>query len=236
MSVINPLAAQAQAQAQQQAGAAGASGAIDTDSAKTKFASDLDSFLLMLTTQLQNQDPLSPMESNEFTQQLVGFAQVEQQIGINENLQEQLELQRNNMNTHALSYVGMYAEIRDNLVSLEDGRSKFAYSLASNAASTRLEFRDENNVLVRTMSGNVTQGNHVLTWDGLNDAGEPLPDGEYTVTLTAENGLGEPVESWTTVQARITGASTDGTEPYLTVNGAAIPLSEIVAVSESPTV
>lgn len=235
MSVINPLATQAQEQARTQAQAA-ASGAVDTGAARTKFADDLDSFLLMLTTQLQNQDPLSPMESNEFTQQLVGFAQVEQQIGINENLQEQLALQRGSMNTMALSYVGMYAEIRDNMVTLEDGRTKFAYSLASNTASTRLAFKDENGVLVRTMAGSSSQGDHVFTWDGRNDAGEQLPDGQYTVEVTARDVAGETVASWTTVQARITGASTDGTEPYVTVNGTAVPLSEILAVSESPTV
>ncbi|WP_404384812.1 flagellar hook assembly protein FlgD [Caenispirillum salinarum] len=229
MTVSNPVQAYSQTQAQQ------AAEASKTPGAKKKLAEDLDAFLMMLTTQLQNQDPLSPMESNEFTQQLVGFSQVEQQIGINENLEQQISLQQSSMNSLALGFIGKYAEVQDNLVTLADGKVKFAYSLASDAASTKLDFYDDKGVLVRTMSGKTAQGNHVMTWDGRAQDGTQLPDGEYTVKLSSKNTKGEPVDSWTTVQARITGASTDGKEPYVTINGAALPLSQIGAVTEKPT-
>lgn len=176
------------------------------------------------------------MESAEFTQQLVGFSQVEQQISINENLEQQISLQKSSMNSLALGYIGKYAEIQDNLLTVENGHVKFAYSLASDAATTQLDFYDKNNVLVRSIAGKTSQGNHVMDWDALASDGTQLPDGEYTVKITAKNIMGETVESWTTVQARITGASTDGEEPYVTINRAAIPLSQIGAVTEAPTI
>ncbi len=216
-------------------GAQNTQGAVDTNTAKSKIAKDLDAFLLMLTTQLQNQDPLSPMESNEFTQQLIGFAQVEQQIGINENLQSQMSMQRTSLNTLALGYIGKYAEVNDNVLRYEGESVKFAYGVAANANGTSIKIYDKNNVLVRTLTGSGVQGNHVVTWDGKNDAAETLPTGDYKVKVEAKNQKGETVETWTTIQARITGASTDGTEPYLTINGAAFPLSQVVAITEKPT-
>lgn len=210
-------------------------GAIDTGAAKNKISGDLDAFLLMLTTQLQNQDPLSPMESNEFTQQLVGFAQVEQQIGMNENLQSQMALQRSSINSLALGYIGKYAEVNDNVMHYGGEKLKFAYGLAADTNGASIKIYDKNNVLVRTMTGAGTMGNHVMTWDGKDDAQKAVKEGEYKVKVEARNQKGEAVDTWTTIQARITGASTDGTEPYLTINGAAFPLSEVLAVVEKPT-
>lgn len=210
-------------------------GAIDTQAAKSKIAGDLDAFLLMLTTQLQNQDPLSPMESNEFTQQLVGFAQVEQQIGMNENLQNQMALQRSSLNTLALGYIGKYAEVNDNVLHYEGEPLKFAYGLSGDATDATVKIYDANNVLVRTLTGPGNQGSHLLTWDGKDDLMQPVAEGAYTLRVEARDDAGESVNSWTTIQARITGASTDGTEPYLTINGAAFPMSEILAVVEKPT-
>lgn len=231
----NPYAQLAANTAKKNASTEAASGAVDTTAAKNKISGDLDAFLLMLTTQLQNQDPLSPMESNEFTQQLVGFAQVEQQIGMNENLQSQMALQRSSINSLALGYIGKYAEVNDNVLHFEGEKVKFAYGLASNANGATVKIYDKNNVLVRSLTGPATQGTHVLTWDGKNDSQQTLPDGEYKLKIEAKDQEGATVETWTTIQARITGASTDGTEPYLTINGAAFPLSQIRAVSDQPT-
>lgn len=206
-------------------------GKIDTEKARAKIGADLDSFLLMLTTQLQNQDPLSPMESNEFTQQLTSFAQVEQQIGINENLQSLMSMQQGSMNTLALGYLGKYAEIEDNVIQLDKGTAKFAYSIKDKAKSVTLEISNSKGAVVKTVTGNVAPGSHVYTWNGTDDAQAKLPDGQYKVKVTALDGDDKPIESWTTVQAQITAVSTDGQEPYLTINGVAVPMRDIKAVS-----
>ncbi|GAA0598711.1 flagellar hook assembly protein FlgD [Caenispirillum bisanense] len=210
-------------------------GSVDTKKARAKIGADLDAFLLMLTTQLQNQDPLSPMESNEFTQQLTSFAQVEQQIGINENLQSMMSLQKSSMNTMALGFLGKYAEIEDNVVHMKGDPVKFAYNVSAQSKNVTIELRNKNGQVVKTINGNLAPGAHVYTWNGLGDDNTKQPNGDYTVTIKAVDKDDKPVRTWTTVQAKITGVSTDGTEPYLTINGVAVPMREINAVTETPT-
>lgn len=215
--------------------AANPQGAVDTNAAKSKITADLNAFLSMLTTQLKNQDPLSPMESNEFTQQLIGFSQVEQQISTNENLQTLQTQLGTSFGAMTLGYIGKYAEVRDNLVKLNEGQARFAYGLASEAAEVKVVLKDDNGVTVRTIQGDTASGNHILTWNGRDDDGNQLEDGDYTIEIEATNALGEDVSSWSTVQARITGVSSDNGNPVVIINDAAVPLDEITAITESPT-
>lgn len=215
--------------------AANPQGAVDTNAAKKKITSDLNAFLSMLTTQLKHQDPLSPMESNEFTQQLVGFAQVEQQISINENLQTMQTQLGSSFGAMTLGYIGKYAEVRDNMVKLKDGQARFAYGLASEASEVKIVLKDKDGITVRSIKGETAEGQHVLTWNGRNDDQQQLPDGDYTIEVEATNGAGETVKTWSTVQARITGVSSDKGVPVVIINDAAVPLDEITAITESPT-
>ncbi|HZZ11369.1 MAG TPA: flagellar hook capping FlgD N-terminal domain-containing protein, partial [Paraburkholderia sp.] len=74
--------------------------------ASQQLAGNFDTFLTLLTTQLQNQDPLSPMDSTQFTQQLVAFSGVEQQINTNNNLQSLIALNQSQQAASAVSYIG----------------------------------------------------------------------------------------------------------------------------------
>ena len=78
-----------------------------SDLALVDLANNLDNFLTILTTQLQYQDPLSPMETSEFTNQLVMFTGVEQQVQQNQNLEKLIALQSNNLAISAVTYIGM---------------------------------------------------------------------------------------------------------------------------------
>lgn len=211
------------------------SGAVDTGAAASKMATDMNDFLLMLTTQLKNQDPLSPMESAEFTNQLVGFAQVEQQIGINSNLQSLQTMQLTTQNSLALSYLGRYAEIVDNQVELKDSKAKFAYMLPNDARSTTINIMDDKGKVIRTMPGKVLAGNHIVEWDGKDASGNVVKDGMYAIEVKSAFGQdAEPKAVTTVVQARISAVSTgDNGEPTLTINGMAIPMSEVRTISES---
>lgn len=212
----------------------GGNGAVDTGAAATKLAENMDAFLVMLTTQLKNQDPLSPMESAEFTNQLVGFAQVEQQIGINTNLQTLQTMQATTQNSLALSYLGRYAEIADNQVELKDGKARFAYILENDAKSTTITIKNAKGEVVREMTGDTLAGNHILDWNGKDAEGNALADGMYSIEAVSLVGQDLKEQKLTTVvQAKISAVSTGGTEPTLTVNGMAIPMSEVLTVSES---
>lgn len=215
---------------------AGKNGAVDTGAAATKLAENMDSFLQMLTTQLKNQDPLSPMESTEFTNQLVGFAQVEQQIGMNSNLQSLQSLQRQNQQSLALGFIGRFAEVVDDQVSLQDGKARFAYSLERDARHTEITIKNAQGETVRTMPAKLMSGNHIADWDGTNNNGEKVPDGVYEIGVNAWHGDSkEPKKLTTVVEARITAVSTGEDEPYLTINGMALPLSNVRTISEGPT-
>lgn len=213
----------------------GRDGAVDTNAARNKMIENMDAFLLMLTTQLKNQDPLSPVESTEFTNQLVGFAQVEQQIGINENLGSLQSLYRQSQHSLALSFLGRYAEIVDDQFTMENGKARVAYVLDRQARATEVTIRNDKGEVVHTSAGKVAPGNHIFDWDGLTKDGTRAPDGTYTFDVKAWYGdAKEGVPVTTVVEARITAVSTHGNDTYVTINGMALPMTDIRTISEGP--
>src|SRR5882757_10530021 len=106
--------------------------------AKGKLGTNFDTFLTLLTTQLKNQDPLSPMDSSQFTQQLVQFSQVEQSINTNQNLESLISLTKARAASDAVSYLGKTVTLTDGTAGLKSGQAQWGYSLASDSAATRL--------------------------------------------------------------------------------------------------
>ena len=106
--------------------------------AQSSLSTNFNTFLTLLTTQLKNQDPLSPMDSNQFTQQLVQFSQVEQQINANQNLETLISLTKGRSSTDAVSYLGKTLTLTDGTAPLMNGKATWAYSLDSDSTTTRL--------------------------------------------------------------------------------------------------
>ncbi|MCA9221534.1 MAG: flagellar hook assembly protein FlgD, partial [Planctomycetales bacterium] len=142
-----------------------------TDSSRNKLAKDLDSFLTLLTSQLKNQDPLSPMDSTEFTNQLVSFAQVEQQINANENLTSLIDLTQQSITTNATNYIGKTIEALSKSFPLQQGSSKIAYGLADDAANATLLIRNEAGDIVYSAVADKSKGVHAFEWDGKDTYG-----------------------------------------------------------------
>src|ERR1700751_1849580 len=122
--------------------------------------------LTLLTTQLQNQDPLSPMDTNQFTQQLVSFSEVEQQINTNSNLQQLIALQGAGESISALPLVGQNIEYNSATAPLSNGQANFVYSLPSTTASTALTVVNAGGKVVYTQPGETSAGTHPFTWNG----------------------------------------------------------------------
>src|SRR5580765_3577825 len=110
--------------------------------AQKSLSGNFETFLTLLTTQLKNQDPLSPMDSNQFTQQLVQFSQVEQQINSNKNLESLIALTKSQSATSAVSYLGKTLTITDGTAALQNGSANWTYSLPNDAAITKLVVTD----------------------------------------------------------------------------------------------
>ncbi|MEX1146872.1 MAG: flagellar hook capping FlgD N-terminal domain-containing protein, partial [Sphingomonadales bacterium] len=146
-------------------------------SAGASLAQDFDTFLTLLTTQLQHQDPLEPMDSKEFTQQLVSFSGVEQQIQANKNLEDVIGKLASQDMAAAVSYIGQDIIAMSDKASLRDGAAQWVYALEGGADDVDLTIKDGNGVTVRTLNGETDAGTHSLNWDGRDENGNQMPDG-----------------------------------------------------------
>lgn len=138
--------------------------------ARTRLSDNYDTFLVLLTAQLQNQDPLAPMDSTQFTQQLVQFSQVEQQIRTNEQLEGLVTQYQAASAGAALSYLGKDAVIESNRTYLANGEANWAYAFDENASQVTIEVRNSANRTVYSEAGERTAGEHLFTWDEIGRA------------------------------------------------------------------
>lgn len=174
---------------------------------KNTLIGDFDTFLNMLITQLQNQDPLSPMESSEFTNQLVQFASVEQAIKTNTNLESLLGLTVANQAALASNYLEQWVEAPTDAITLQDGESLFTYTLPVEATSVKITISDLDGKQVQSFNADTAQGIHKILWDGTDEDGQQLADGAYRVTITAKDAKGGTIYQMTTDGSEVLDAS-----------------------------
>jgi flagellar basal-body rod modification protein FlgD len=203
--------------------------------AQTQLNTDFDQFLRLLTTQLQNQDPLSPMDTNEFTTQLVQFSQVEQQIKTNSNLENLLAMQTLNMTALGVSFIGKFVEVDgDTFIAQGDTNTTLSYFLPSAASSGTLTIKDADGKTVYSTDIEKTAGRHDLTWNGIDKDGQPVPTGEYTVTVTALDSENQSLSVTTSVPGYVTGLeSADSGELMMVIDGKKVPLTGVRKIALS---
>jgi flagellar basal-body rod modification protein FlgD len=216
-TVTPPTGTQTQTQSQSQA-------------ATQQLAGNFDTFLQLLTTQLQNQDPMSPMDSNQFTQQLVAFAGVEQQINTNDNLQNLISLSLSQNASSAVGYIGRSVVMTGGNGSLANGTCDWTYNLAAPAAGTTLSVTNSSGQVVFQTSGSTAQGNNDFTWNGEDSNGNQLPDGQYTLNVSAAAADGSAVTSTVASKALVTAVDMSGSTPLLVLGSMEIPLSGVSLV------
>lgn len=200
--------------------------------AMNKLADDMDTFLKMLTTQLEHQDPLSPMDSTEFTNQLVEFANVEQSIAQNENLETLIETTNSTITATAVSYIGKTVQAQGGDLPLQDGAAKFSYALEGDAASCVIAISDSAGNIVRSIEGNTTPGNHVTTWDGTDSDGNQLPDGAYSISVSALDYEGASVGVTPTTFGKVTTVASDNGTLYIGMDDVLTTMDNVIAVRE----
>lgn len=207
----------------------GSTGSI-TDGAS--LAETFDTFLTLLTTQLQYQDPLDPMDTNEFTSQLVEFSSVEQAISTNQKLDELVALQTDLQLNNAVGYIGKTVSADSIILMLQDGQSTINYDLGSNAASANILVIDELGNTVRTINADTEVGHHEVVWDGLDDNGDPLEDGLYGFLVTAIDGEDNPVPLVQGTSGQVTGAKLVNGEVTLEIGELEIALTDVQAIEQ----
>lgn len=178
------------------------------------IAGNLSTFLQILTTQLTHQDPTDAADTNQFTEELVQFAQVEQQLNTNSDLGQLINLQKSSGGlTATLNYIGQYAAIQptSNDIVLQNSSGEIGYDLSAAAQSVNIQIADSSGQVVQTLTGSTNEGLNYVTWDGTNSSGSTEPDGTYTYKITALNsdGTTQTVSSSYTI-GKVTGVTSNG--------------------------
>lgn len=212
--------------------AAGLSGPPAASTQATKsLTQTYDQFLKLLTAQLKYQNPLDPMKPEQFTQQLVEFASVEQSIATNKNIEKLLGVQTGNQMAMAVSYIGLkVAAPGDTNYSAGDG-ADYTYAMPLAAQTTTIQILNSSGTAVRTTSGQIAAGTHNFAWDGKDDNGAVLPDGEYKIVVTAKDGAGKDIEGITTsIKGFVTGVESDSGTIKLKIGTIGMALDKVTDV------
>jgi flagellar basal-body rod modification protein FlgD len=219
-------------------GSTGSSSGSNTTSglisgAQTSLASDQSTFLTLLTTQLQHQDPLSPMDTNAFTQQLVSMTGVQQQILTNQLLQQLVGNQ--SAAGDPVNMIGKTVSATGAQASLQGGSASWQYSTATAASDVQMQVQNSlGQVVYSSDLGAMAAGQHTFGWNGKDSSGYQLPDGgTYTLSVTATNSSGGTVSSSVYQTGVVSAVDLSGSTPSIVVNGAAIPVSSVTSVSGS---
>jgi flagellar basal-body rod modification protein FlgD len=219
-SVLNTVTSQAASQ--------------QVSSGLASLTSNFQQFLSLLTTQLQNQDPLNPMDTNQFTQQLVSMTGVQQQLLAN-NLLTTLVAQGQGGLSNSVNYIGKTVEATNANQTLSGGKATWDYTLPSQAASGTVTITNSMGTTVYTGAlPSLSKGLNSVTWSGLDSHGAQLPDGgTYTLAISAQDGAGNNLSTQVLTVGTVTAATTNNGTAYVTVNNSSVPVSSITSVQDA---
>lgn len=199
------------------------------------LSGNFDMFLKLLTAQLQNQDPLEPMDASEFTKQLVQYSSVEQGIYTNKNLETLIALQQQGGLTGAASYIGREVSALSSDAALANGQAAWTYTLPRQAANVSLVVKDAAGKTVFSGTGTTNAGANTVTWDGKMNSGATAPDGVYTLEITARDSSDQALTAPITLKGRVTGVELQNGETVLNVGGVKVRMSDVGAIREIAT-
>jgi len=193
-----------------------------------------DEFLTLLITQLKNQDPLSPLESADFTAQLAQFSSLEQLFGMNETLANIQNTLRTQESGNVLDYIGKLVKTRDNTIFVKDGTMESnAYILEDRADVTIFVHNSEGVEVRRIYAGWKEAGEHDLAWDGKDNYGHMVGDGIYFFEVEAidENGFIVPYNAYLT--GEVTGVTYQNSIPYLMIGNKLVAVENIIEITKN---
>jgi flagellar basal-body rod modification protein FlgD len=213
------------------ASSSGSSGASLSSTTNSTLAGNFQTFLTLLTTQLQNQNPLDPLDTNQFTQQLVQFAGVEQQLKTNDQLTTLVSLQQTAQSTQALTFVGKTAVVDGSTAALTNASATWNLGVKTNSNVT-ISIANSTGQTVFTGSYNVNAGsNQAFTWDGKGNDGTQWPDGKYRLTATAADTAGNPVGVSTQIQGVVDSVDLTQSPPLLSINGQTYTVNQVKSIA-----
>jgi flagellar basal-body rod modification protein FlgD len=202
------------------------------------LSDNFDTFLTILTAQIQNQDPLQPMDSTQFTQQLVQFSGVEQQIRANTQLEALLAQTRSNAGASLAGYLGQEAEINSSGAMYDGSPIHYRYSLPADAQTARITITDKDGHVLYSRDGERTAGSHDFAWDGTLNDGTAANGKVYYINVIARDANNTSMTPVHSLVARVTGVDLTYGEPALTTAHGVYSYADIkrlIASSPAPT-
>ena len=200
-----------------------------TKSSGQTLADNFQTFLTLLTTQLKNQNPLDPLDTNQFTQQLVQFAQVEQQLKSNDQLSTLVSLQQTAQATQALNFVGSTAVVDGSTAALTNGTANWTLN-APKPVNAHVTITSANGQTVFSGDYTVNAGNQAFQWNGRGNDGTQWPDGKYTITATGKDTAGNNVGIAAQVQGTVSSVDLTQSPPLLSIDGNSYTLSQVKSI------
>ncbi len=197
------------------------------------LASNFTQFLTLLTTQLKNQNPLDPMDTNQFTQQLVQFAGVEQQLKTNDRLDSILTASQSASSASATSYIGKTVTTDGTKAQLANGEASWTLEPARAATKAVVTISDAKGNVVATQTTALSAGSQSFTWNGKTSAGLTSPDGTYSIKVAALDATGASVSVDTSVTGTVSEVDLSGSTPILLVGSQKVPLSSVQQIGLS---
>lgn len=177
-----------------------------------------DQFLTLLIAQLQNQDPLNPLESQDFTAQMAQFSSLEQLFDVNESLMNIQSAITSSEKENALDYIGMEVKAAGNtLYKYEDNMDQGSYYIEDGANVILTIFDDAGMEIRRIELGYQEAGEHDVAWDGRDENGNLMTDGIYTYDISAQDEMGSEIHSITYSKGKVTGVSNQYGQTYLII-------------------
>jgi flagellar basal-body rod modification protein FlgD len=230
MTTNTVTATQPSAAAQAAAAAsAGTSSAATSTSSLTQLASNFQDFLKLLTTQLQNQDPTAPLDTNQFTSQLVQFTSVQEQINTNATLNQLLTATQAQQLTQASSLVGKTVEFTATQMPLQNGTGALQFQSTGNQ-TVQVSIANANGAVIQSVPVEAVSGNNTWTWNGATAGGGVAPNGSYTATVTGTSATGTSTALPFTVSGVVTGAEQTGGVVQLMFGSQAVGFGSVVSL------
>ena len=229
MATINPGVGNNVTSAPATTSTSSSSSSSTTGVNNSTLASNFTTFLQLLTTQLKNQNPLDPLDTNQFTQQLVQFAQVEQQLKSNDQLQTLVSLQKTAQQTQALAFVGMKVAVEGKTAELKDNLATWGFSTTKPATAT-VNIVNSAGSTVYTGTFSVQAGLQEFKWDGRNNNGQAMPAGTYTLNVTAKDASGQTIAVSTETEGTVDSVDMTANPPVLKIGGKDYTMDKIKRV------
>jgi flagellar basal-body rod modification protein FlgD len=202
---------------------------------RTSLAENFNTFLSLLTTQLKNQDPMSPLDSNQFTQQLVQMTGVEQQLNTNDLLKQLVGNTATGIAT-AVSMIGKNVKAISDDANITGGKAQWIINVPAEATDAKIQIVDGSGAVLHVESlGDLKAGDHAFTWNGKDQTGKQLSDGgPYTLKVSATDASGASVGPINYVQGVVSGVEQSNGSTYLSINGGKVTADKVTSIQEVP--